>query len=204
MGQDPNAIRDQIEQTRDRMSETVDALGYKADVPARARDSVSGRVETIKTKITGTGSDIAQATPDADDVRAGARQAVGLAQENPLGLVIGAAAAGFLAGFLLPSTKVEDERLGPIADEVKQQARETGQEALEHGRDIARETAHVAADKAQETFGQVMDQAGQAATEIKEQAQDSAQSHAEQLSGSAQESAGEVSQTARDTMSNGG
>ena len=35
MGQDPAAIRQEIEQTRERMGDTVDALGYKADVPAR-------------------------------------------------------------------------------------------------------------------------------------------------------------------------
>ena len=45
MGQDPGLIREQIEQTRERMGETVDALGYKADVPARTRESISGRVE---------------------------------------------------------------------------------------------------------------------------------------------------------------
>ncbi len=43
MGEDPAAIREEIEQTRERMGETVDALGYKADVPARAKDSISDR-----------------------------------------------------------------------------------------------------------------------------------------------------------------
>jgi hypothetical protein len=38
MGQDPDRIRQEIEDTRERLTETVDAIGYKADVPARAKD----------------------------------------------------------------------------------------------------------------------------------------------------------------------
>ena len=37
MGQDPDAIRQDIEQTRAEMSETVQAVGYKADVPSGPR-----------------------------------------------------------------------------------------------------------------------------------------------------------------------
>ena len=37
MGQDPDAIRDEIEQTRADMSEAVEAIGYKADVPTEPR-----------------------------------------------------------------------------------------------------------------------------------------------------------------------
>jgi gas vesicle protein len=184
MGQDPNAIRQQIEQTRERMGDTVDALGYKADVPARAKESVSEKVGSLKAKVSGAGSGISAATPDADDVKQGARQAAGVAQENPIGLAIGAAAVGFMAGMLIPSTRVENERLGPVSDQVKEQARQTGQEALEHGRQIAGDTAQVATDKLQE-----------AATEVKEAAQTSAQDHAEQMSESAQESVHQVGQS---------
>jgi ElaB/YqjD/DUF883 family membrane-anchored ribosome-binding protein len=156
------------------MGETVDALGYKADVPARARDSVSGKVDSLKSKITGVGSTVAGATPEARDVKEGAEQAVGIVQENPLGLAIGAAALGFLAGMLVPSTKIEDERIGPIADQVK----ETGQDALEHGKQVARETAETAATKAQETVA-----------EVKDEAQANIRDHAHELSDNARESA---------------
>jgi Protein of unknown function (DUF3618) len=112
MGEDPGAIRQEIEATRERMGQTVDALSYKADVPARTRESIQEKVHGVRSKLTGVGSHASQATPDAEDVRHVGRQAVGVAQENPLGLAIGAAAAGFLAGMLVPSTGVEDERLG--------------------------------------------------------------------------------------------
>jgi gas vesicle protein len=186
MGEDPAAIREQIEHTRERMGDTVDALGYKADVPSRAKDSLSGKVQGVKAKLTGSGSRVSDATPDAEDVKHAGRRAVGIAQENPLGLVIGAAAVGFLAGIMIPSTKIEDERLGAMSDQVKEHAKQTGQEAIEHGKQIAQDTAEAASQKAQEV-----------ASEVKDTAQDSAQQHAEELKSSAQDSAQEVKQTAR-------
>jgi ElaB/YqjD/DUF883 family membrane-anchored ribosome-binding protein len=207
MGQDPAAIREQIENTRDRMSETVDAIGYKADVPSRAKDSVSEKVRGVREKLTGAGTQvseslsgagaqvseslagagaqISEATPDAEDMRRAGRQAVGLAQENPLGLAIGAAAVGFLAGMLIPSTKIEDEQLGPVSDQVREQIKQTGQEAVEHGKQVAQETAQVATESAMA-----------AASEVKDRAQETAQHHAEELRTTAQENAEEVKQSA--------
>ena len=40
MGQAPDRIRAEIEETRAEMSETVDAIGYKADVKSRAKDNL--------------------------------------------------------------------------------------------------------------------------------------------------------------------
>ena len=47
MGQDPDQIRNDIEETRARMGDTAEALGHKADVPGRAREAVSGRGERV-------------------------------------------------------------------------------------------------------------------------------------------------------------
>ena len=173
MGQDPDAIRQEIEQTRERMGDTVDALGYKADVPARAKESISDKVDTVKSRLTGIGSDVSAAAPQPQDVKQGAKQAVGIVQENPLGLAIGATAVGFLAGMLIPSSRIEDERIGRVADQVKEQARQTGQEALERGKEVAQETASVATQKAQE----------------------SGQAHAQEMSESAKQSVAQVQQT---------
>ena len=185
MGEDPAAIRQEIEETRERMGETVDALGYKADVPARAKESIGGKVQGVREKITGAGAQVSEATPGTEDVKQAGRRAVGVAQENPLGLAVGAAAVGFVAGMLMPSTKMEDERLGPVADQVKIQARQTGHDAIEHGKQIAQDAAQVAGEKAQEV-----------AAEVKETAQESAQQHADELRESTQDRA----QTVRDTV----
>src|SRR3954453_7247603 len=99
MGEEPDRIRAEIEQTRAEMGETVDALGYKADVKGRAKDRVVG----VKGRVVG-------ATPDSGDVKHQAKRAKSVAQDNPLGLAVGAIAVGFLAGTLLPSTRAEDEK----------------------------------------------------------------------------------------------
>jgi gas vesicle protein len=149
MGQDPSQIRQDIEHTRGEMGDTVEALGHKADVPGRAKEAISSRVDTVKDKVPSTG------------------QAAGVAKQNPLGLAVGAAAVGFVAGMLIPSTRVEDEKIGPMADQVKDKARETGQEALERGKDVARQTAESAKETAQEAG---KEQAG----ELRDSAQDKA------------------------------
>jgi hypothetical protein len=55
-------------------------------------------------------------------------------QENPLGVAVGAVAVGFLAGMVIPSTRIENEKIGPMADHVKDQVKESGQEVLERGK----------------------------------------------------------------------
>ena len=67
-----------------------------------------------------------------------------------LGLAIGAAAIGFLAGLAAPTTRIEDERLGPVADQVMDKVKETGQEALDRGKQVAQEVASTAAETAKE------------------------------------------------------
>ena len=175
MGEDPDRIRREIEQTRAEMGETVDALGYKTDVKARAKDSIQDKKESVmgvaqsaKDRLVGAGQTVGDKTPDSDQVKHQARRAKSVAQENPLGLAVGAVAVGFLAGMLIPSTRIEDEKMGAISDDVIDRAKETGQEALERGKQVAQE----AAQSAQET---VKDSGQQHAEELKDSAQDHAQ-----------------------------
>ena len=150
MGEDPDRIRREIEATRQDMGETVDALSYKADVKSRAKENLMGKKDALKSKVTGAGDRVSDATPDGEQVKENARRAAGMAQENPLGLAVGSIAAGFIVGLLLPSSRVEDRKLGPIADDVKDKAKETGQEALERGQQVAQEAAQSAQQTVQE------------------------------------------------------
>ena len=197
MGEEPDRIRAEIEQTRAEMSETVDALGYKADVKSRAKESLQekrdsakesivGAGQSVKEKIVGAGSSVGDrvssagstvgdATPDAEQVKYQAKRAVGIAQSNPLGLAIGSVAVGFIAGLLIPSTRIEDEKIGPVADDVKERAKQTGQEALEHGKQVAQEAAQSAQETVKES-GQ--EHAQQVRDSAQEQAQDVQQRHA--------------------------
>ena len=59
-------------------------------------------------------------------------------------------AVGFVGGLLVPSTRVEDEKLGPMADQFKEKAKETGQEAIERGKEVAQQAAQSAKEAGSE------------------------------------------------------
>jgi Protein of unknown function (DUF3618) len=160
MGEASDHIREDIEQTRGRMGETVEAIGYKTDVKSRVKDNISDKKDAVVSSVTG-------AMPAGQQLKRGA-QRVGVSKQNPLGLGIAAAALGFVVGTLLPSTGMEDDRLGEMSDQVGEKAREAGQEALERGKDVARE----AVDNATET---VSDRTGTQAQEMASSLRDKAQ-----------------------------
>jgi hypothetical protein len=174
MGEKPDRIRSEIAETREELSgppaterlqeeyyeskaeldETMEALGRKADVKGRIKGSVTDAKDAVTDRARSVVSTVTDAAPDAQDVKQGARK-VGLSKQNPIGLAIGGAAVGFLAGLLLPKTRVEDDTLGPVSDDLKERASEAGSEALERGKHIAEETfesaKQAAADAASRT-----------------------------------------------------
>jgi gas vesicle protein len=178
MGETSDDIRAEIEETRARMGDTVEAIGYKADVKSRMKESVAEKKDSLLGTI-GHGKDsvvgkadslvsrVGGIVPDGQQVQSGAAKA-GISKENPLGLAVVGAAVGFVVGTLVPKTRVEDEKLGELSDQVVDKAKQTGQEALEHGKQVAQETAQ----SAQETFKESAQQHGQ---EVKETAQENAQ-----------------------------
>jgi len=183
VGQDPEVIREEIERTRAEMTQTVDALGYKADVKSRAKENVQDKVDSVKEKITGVASTVtgtvsdqagtvSDRTPDGQQVKQKGKQAVSVAQGNPLGLAIGSAAIGFLAGMIIPETQKEHQVLGEMADTVKDQVRDTASEAVDRGKQEAQEVAEQTKETAKESTQQAAQEHGSA---LKDSAADSAQ-----------------------------
>jgi hypothetical protein len=168
MGQDPREIRQEIDDTRARMGDTVEALGAKTDVKTRAKASVSDKVDSVRSRLGGASSAVSERTPSGENVKQGARRAAGIAQENPIGLALGSVAVGFVAGMLVPSTRVEDEKVGPLADQVKEKARETGQEALERGKEVAQEAAQTAKESGQEQAAELRSSAQEKAQQARD------------------------------------
>jgi Protein of unknown function (DUF3618) len=178
VGETPNEIREQIEETRGRMGDTADALAYKTDVKSRVKENVSGKKDAVVGSLGGAkdsvvgGADavvsrVTGAVPDGGQLKSGA-QKVGLSTQNPLGLAIAGVAAGFIVGTLIPSTRVENEHLGEASDQFVDQAKQTGREALDRGRDVAQEALQSAKDTVQER-GQ--EQTQEMATSLRDQAQ---------------------------------
>ena len=76
--------------------------GAMPDIPAAA-STVSDAGATVITKAGEAGGAATSAVKEALPDRQQIRHAVSVAQSNPVGLTIGAAAVGFIAGMLLPT-----------------------------------------------------------------------------------------------------
>jgi Protein of unknown function (DUF3618) len=158
------ALADPIRETREEVSETMSALQHKADVKSRVKESVAGKRDSLVGRVS-SGKDavvskadslvstVTGVVPDKGQMIEGART-VGVSKENPMGLAIGGAAAGFLVGLLIPSTRVEDEKIGDVADQVKDAVKESGQEALERGKQVTQEAVSAATESARESAGE--------------------------------------------------
>jgi ElaB/YqjD/DUF883 family membrane-anchored ribosome-binding protein len=198
------------------MDETVEAIGYKADLPSRVRENVDERVElarsvvgdtigtvnktlgatmetvkqtfdTTRERVAATVAQTADYLPDretiADNAQAlaesaqaiagalgtngqrlaenaqalagtlgsnaqqlagnaqtvagsvgtNAKRAYTIVRENPLGLLIGGLAVGFLAGLVAPISDVERQKIGPIRDDLLQKSTTAAQGAIVQG-----------------------------------------------------------------------
>jgi gas vesicle protein len=177
-------IRGDIEQTRSEMGDTLDALGYKANVPARTkgwigrkRRTVTGACGSGVSRISGAADSavarVSGATPNTSQVQVGAGRMKNTVEHNPLGLALAGAAVGFLAGIFAPSSSAENEKLGPMSDQLKSKAVEAGQEAVEHSKQVAQSAAQSAVETAKHQ----------------------GQQHAQELSSSVQEKVSGVTQT---------
>jgi hypothetical protein len=158
MAQRSDELKSEIEQTRERMGETADALAYKADVPTRTKEWIGEKKDAVVSTVTGATSQVTDVTPDGQQVTQSVGRLKRLAERNPIGLVIGGAAAGFIAGVLTPATRIEDERIGPMADEVKATATEVGREALDRGKDVVQEAGETALETAKERASEQSDE----------------------------------------------
>jgi hypothetical protein len=169
MGEDPGVIRAEIEQTRRRVGDEVDALSYKTDVPARTQDYVDEKKEAVKSKLTGAKETVTGPLPDRRALRRGAGHMRDTAESNPLGLALGGLAVGFLVGTLLPQSSVENERLGEMSDRAVEAAKDTASEAVERGKQVAGEAVGAAVDTAKESG---REQGEELTSTLRERAQD--------------------------------
>jgi hypothetical protein len=91
----PDELRQEIEQTREELGDTVEALTHKADVKTQAKERISSAKGVAQQKKDEITAKIKSTAPDS--ATAGAQQVATTAKKNPFPLAAGAA---FLAGFL--------------------------------------------------------------------------------------------------------
>ena len=153
MGQEPDEIRGRIEQTRNEMGETIDALGYKADVPARAKDKVArygragARVGRRHRRLhQGRGNRQRRIAEGCDTgSRRGRSQGShrrGRRAVEPIGTRYRLSSRWIPRRHDAAVHRVEDKRIGSISPTTSRRTRpDVGQEAIEHGKDVAKEGA---------------------------------------------------------------
>ena len=96
----PEEIQADIEEAREELGDTVEALAAKTDVKARAKAKVEETKETVSEKLSGLGDSAGQAAPES--ASAGAQQAATLVRENPeRAALVGAFVAGIVAGWII-------------------------------------------------------------------------------------------------------
>jgi len=159
MGQEPSDIRAEIEETRVRVGDEVAALSYKTDVPARVGDfvddkkqAVTGKLTDVKDAVAGTASNVLPSGQKVGRLK-------DTAERNPLGLAVGGVAAGFVAGLLLPSTRIENKAMGETSDKVVDAVKETASEAIESGEQLAHEATESAKAHGQDLASNLQDRA---------------------------------------------
>jgi len=157
MGKEPSDIRTEIEQTRERVGDEVDAISYKTDVPARMGDfvdnkkqAVTGKLSDVKDAVAGTASNV---LPDGERVG----RLKDTAERNPLGLAVGGVALGFVAGLLLPSTRVENKAMGETSDKITDAVKETASDAIESSKQVAQDATDSAKTQAHDIASTLQD-----------------------------------------------
>lgn len=151
MDKDPGVIRAELDETRERVGDEVDAISYKTDVGARASDYMDDKKEAVMSKVSGAKDTVTGVVPDRRALKRGATHMRETAASNPLGLAVGGLALGFLVGTLLPRTSVENQQLGEMSDRLVDAAKETASEAVDRGKKVAQEAAGAAVDTAKES-----------------------------------------------------
>src|SRR5579871_5856845 len=89
---DPEQLREEIEETRRELGDTVEALAAKADVKARVHERIDATKESVAEKL----GKAREASPDS--VSSAASQATTTAKQNPIPV---AALGAFIGGFVL-------------------------------------------------------------------------------------------------------
>lgn len=93
----PDEIRADIEETREELGDTVEALAAKTDVKAQARDKVDEIKGSVRAKADEAKAKAKSSTPES--AQQGSEQVVAKVRENPAPLVLGAAVlVAFLIG----------------------------------------------------------------------------------------------------------
>jgi gas vesicle protein len=192
MGKSASEVRSEIEDTREEMSETIDAIADRTS-PRRiirrrrqrmsdgwrsVRERVMGRAEDTYGSAGDTAHGVADSARDtAGTVVEGARQAPGKmleqTQGNPIAAGLVAFGGGLLIASLIPPSEVEQRVAGQVAEKaepLRDELQRAGQEVAEDLKSTAQEGADQVKQRASEAAGTVQEDVRSSAGSVKEEA----------------------------------
>ncbi|GAB3080008.1 MULTISPECIES: DUF3618 domain-containing protein [unclassified Phycicoccus] len=185
MTNNPDQIRREIEDTRGRLSNDVNALTETvspSNVARRQADKVAGVATSVKERVMGAADDVRGSGSDAASSvgrapGAAADKARRKTEGNPLAAGLIALGAGWLVGSMLPASEKEKQaavalkdKAEPLIEEAKSVAQDTAQELKEPAQQAAASVKTAATDAA----GTVTEEGKATADDVKAQAQSSA------------------------------
>ncbi|MFF9899680.1 DUF3618 domain-containing protein [Streptomyces longispororuber] len=174
MGPTPDELRQETEETRAHLSDSVDRLAERISpqrVVRRRASSARHRATAVRDRVMGTAHTTASRTGGTvEDVTGRVREQAGQVpdqlrertQGSPLAAGLIAFGAGLLTGALLPATNAEarvgrqvrehsPELLEPVRETAREAVRGAGQELREPAREAARAVKDTARDAARST-----------------------------------------------------
>lgn len=133
----------EVADARERVAQDVRSVAENANVVERAKETVQNRMDDAKSAVGGTvqgARDSIQSSVQniGSSVRDNLRDTN--LMENPVAMLVGGLAVGFLIGLVLPVTRFENERIGPIAEDMKDRVREARSEVVRRGGEVIKET----------------------------------------------------------------
>jgi hypothetical protein len=195
MGQSPEELKKDIEQTRAEMSRDVDAISDKVSPSRivqrrvdRTKSTIGGLRERVMGSTSSYGNSLGERASSAasgvsDAVTGAPDMAKERTQGNPLAMGLLAFAAGMVAASLLPVSSVETQAAGALEDkareplqenlkemagQLKDDLQDSAQDAVESIKDRATEGAQSVADQGQDSAGNVRSEAASATGQVRE------------------------------------
>ncbi len=208
MTNDPDQIRNSIEQTQQNLSADVDALAQKispSQIVSRRAQQTRSAVTSLKDSIMGSTSDAtsaiggtagsardaaasakdtlaAKASTGADLASSAPEQARRRTRGNPLAAGLVAFGAGWLLSSLLPATAPEQQAAAQVKDLAVEKGKPVAQGLAQAGQDAAQQLRESAQQRAQSVKDTAADAASTVAGEAQSQASD-VTSHAQEARG---------------------
>lgn len=146
MDQERDQVRE-VEQARERVAQDVRNVAENANVVQRTKENVQGKIDDARDAVGDRVSDVRdKLASNLGSMRANMGNVNPL--ENPVAMLIGGLAIGFLIGMVLPVSQFESERIGPMTDDVKDRMRQAGSEVMRRGSEVIKETIEASKEAA--------------------------------------------------------